>query len=118
MSTCRPKEPPLIEAAGEDDRSLGERHEEVADCEVDNEHVGRCPEASAPVRGQKLSGGASTGEPPSITHAHMHIHTWTCAHRPMHMHTYVCTQTRAAGPSAAQQVLAKQLWCLAVQSEN
>lgn len=64
MSTCLPEEPPLIEAAGEEDRGLGEGHEKVADCEVDNEHVGGCPEASGPVKGRKLSGGASALELP------------------------------------------------------
>lgn len=53
-----------MEAAGEEDRGLGEGHEKVTDREVDNEHVGRCPESSAPVEGQKLSGGASAGELP------------------------------------------------------
>lgn len=75
MSTCLSKEPLLIKAAGEEDRGLGEGHEEVADREVDNEHVGRCPEASAPVRGQKLSGGSSAGESLSNREARMRVCT-------------------------------------------
>lgn len=86
VSTCLPKEPLLIDAAGEEDGGLGEGHEEVADCEVDDEHVGRSPEPSAPVRGQKLSGGASAGELPSNTCAHtcmlVHRHE-LLAHRPI-----------------------------------
>lgn len=78
VSTCFSKEPLLIEAAGEEDGGLSEGHEEVADCEVDNEHVGRCPEASAPGRGQMLSGGASSGELPSNTCAHACIPMHTC----------------------------------------
>lgn len=81
-STCFSKEPLLIEAAGEEDGGLSEGHEEIADREVDNEHVGRRPEASAPGRGQMLSGGASSGERPSNT----------CAHACIPMHTRVLAQ--------------------------
>lgn len=78
VSTCFSKEPLLIEAAGEEDGGLSEGHEEVADREVDNEHVGRSPEASAPGRGQMLSGGASAGELSSNTCAHACIPMHTC----------------------------------------
>lgn len=83
VSTCLPKEPPLIEAAGKENRSLGKGHEEVADCEVDDEHVGRHPEASAPVRGWKSSEGASAGELPSLTPVHTLTHTYNM---PTYMH--------------------------------
>ena len=72
-STCLPKEPPLMEAAGKEDGRLGEGHEEVADSEVDDEHVGGCPEASGPVRARSrirrcVCRGASLG----YTRAHTH----------------------------------------------
>lgn len=86
VSTCLSKEPLLVDAADKEDGGLGEGHEEVADCEVDDEHVGGSPEPSAPVRGQKLSGGASAGELPSNTRAHTcmlaHRHE-LLAHRPI-----------------------------------
>jgi hypothetical protein len=40
----------LVEAADKEDGRLGEGHEEVTGREVDNEHVGGGPQASAPVR--------------------------------------------------------------------
>lgn len=80
VSTCLPKEPLLIEAAGEEDRGLRERHEEVADGKVDNEHVCRCPQASAPVRSER--DGACFPVPPelwgpslALSYSCMHIHT-------------------------------------------
>lgn len=93
VSTCFSKEPLLIEAAGKEDGGLSEGHEEVADGEVDNEHVGRRPEASAPGRGRLLSGGASAGELPANTCAHACVPIHTCVlalrpelpgHRPSH----------------------------------
>lgn len=101
MSTCLPKEPPLIEAAGEDDRGLGEGHEEVTDRKVDNEHVGRRPEASAPVRVETVRRCFCWKASPHCgcthTHVHMythHMHTHIHAHARMRTHTCTCACTR------------------------
>lgn len=89
MCTCFPKEPSLIEAAGEEDRGLGEGHEEITDCEVDNEHVGRCPQASAPARIRRCQEGFPEGLSlpyPMTMHVHIHIHM--CISE---LHVNICT---------------------------
>lgn len=47
--TFSPKNPSLVHAVDEENGSLGETHEEVCDCQVDDENVGRRPQAPAPV---------------------------------------------------------------------
>lgn len=42
--TCFPKNPPLIEAVNKKDGRLCDGHHEVADGQVHDEEVGRCPE--------------------------------------------------------------------------
>lgn len=84
VSTCLPKEPLLIEAAGKEDRGLRERHEEVADGEVDNEHVCRCLQASAPVRSEE--GRACFPLPPELWGPALTLR-YSC----MHMHTHADT---------------------------
>lgn len=78
MPTCLPEEPPLVEAAGEDHRGLGEAHEEITDREIDDEHVGGCPEAPGPVRAT-LSEAHLLGSTPPLW-----VHTHTCTHAPVH----------------------------------
>lgn len=46
--TFLPKDPVLVHAGNEEDGCLRETHEEVCDCQINNENVGWCPQASAP----------------------------------------------------------------------
>lgn len=46
--TFLPKYPPLVHAGGEEDGRLGDAHQQVGDGQVDDEHVGRRPQAAAP----------------------------------------------------------------------
>lgn len=48
MVTFLSKDPPLVHAGGEEDGRLGEAHQQVGDGQVDDEHVGRRPQAAAP----------------------------------------------------------------------
>lgn len=119
MPTCLPKEPLLVEAAGKEDRGLSERHEEVADCQVDDEHVCRCPQASIPVRSEEVR--ACMPIPPglwkaslTLSYPHMHINTHAtmlAIHRHtdvlcMHTqpHTHACTRAGALGAQTCVSV--------------
>lgn len=46
--TFLPEDPPLVHAGGEEDGRLGDAHQQVGDGQVDDEHVGRRPQAAAP----------------------------------------------------------------------
>lgn len=46
--TFLPKDPVFVHAVDEEDGRLRETHEEVCDCQINNENVGWCPQASAP----------------------------------------------------------------------
>lgn len=50
-STFLPEDPPLVHAGGEEDGRLGDAHQQVGDGQVNDEHVGRRPQAAAPVGG-------------------------------------------------------------------
>lgn len=54
--TCFSKDPPLVHAGGEEDRSLGDAHEQVRDRQVDDEHVGRRPQTATPATRKTRSG--------------------------------------------------------------
>lgn len=43
----------FVHAGDEEDGSLGETHEEVCHCQINNEDVGWCPQAPTPARKNK-----------------------------------------------------------------
>ena len=52
------KDPPLVHAGGEEDGRLSDAHQQVCDRQVNDEHIGRCPQAATPAG-----------------HIHTHTHT-------------------------------------------
>ncbi len=52
------KDPSLVHAGGEENGRLSDTHQQVCDCQVNDEHVGWGPQAATPV-----------------THTHTHTHT-------------------------------------------
>lgn len=48
VCTFLSKDPSLVHAGGEKDRSLGGTHEEIRDGQIYYKQIGRCPEGPAP----------------------------------------------------------------------
>lgn len=46
--TFLPKDPSLVHAGEEEGGCLSKAHEEVCDCQVNDENIGWCPQAPAP----------------------------------------------------------------------
>ncbi len=57
--TFFPKDPSLVHAGDEECGRLSQTHEEVCDCQVNDENIGWCTQAPAP----------------AYTHTHTHTHT-------------------------------------------
>lgn len=57
--TLLSEDPPLVHAGGEEDGRLGDAHQQVSDGQVDDEHVGRRPQAATP---------ATQSDPPTGSH--------------------------------------------------
>ncbi len=91
VGTFLSKDPPLVHAGGEEDGRLGDTHQQVCDRQVNDEHVGRRPQAVSPATHTHTHTHAHT-QTHTHTHTHTHKHTHKHTHTHTHMHTHKHTR--------------------------